>query len=91
MRKLSELDKKVLTLIGLMQTSLDILDEMENSKEYNGLFVREMKRDHNNFRKRLEKVIRNIYPIDNKVADEQMMQMHRAISILIEKGIVFPE
>ena len=69
MRKLSELDKKVLTLIGLMQTSLDILDEMENSKEYNGLFVREMKRDHNNFRKRLEKVIRNIYPIDNKVAD----------------------
>jgi hypothetical protein len=86
-----ELDKKVLTLIGLMQVSLDILDEMESSSEYRSLFVRETKRDHNNFRKRLEKIIKNIYPIDDKIADKHMVEIHRAVSILVEKGIQFPE
>ena len=91
MKKLSELDKKVLILIGLMQVSLDILDEMEQSSEYQGLFVRETKRDHNNFRKRLEKIIKRIYPIDDKIADKHMVEIHAAVSKLIEVGIKFPE
>jgi hypothetical protein len=88
---MTELDKKVLKLLGLMMLSLDILDEMESSEQYQKIFVKEMKRDHNNFKKRLEKVVSRVYPKDDIEADKQMVAIHRAVSELIDKGLVISD
>lgn len=76
---------------GLLQVCLDRLDTMEQSGEFQAVFVRKLKMCHNNYKKELEKVISVLYKDSDVELDKQLVEMYRAIDLLLKNGLIWEE
>lgn len=82
-----ETHHKAIAAIGLAQILTEYIEELMSNPQYSTLFVRELKRDANNFIKSSDRFISYVSGGKDMDTKEQVVDVYKVISRLIEERI----
>jgi len=80
-------EEKAIALFGLVQLSVEYLEEVMADPQFSKVFIRELKRDANNFIKSSDKFIRYVSSGGSSEVKEQVVDVYKVISRLVEHHI----
>ena len=84
-------EQKAIALFGLIQLSIEYLEEVMSDGRFSPVFVRELKRDANNFIKTGDKFISYVSSGGDMEVKEQIVGVYTVVSKLVENHIEWNE
>lgn len=84
-------EQKAIALFGLIQLSVEYLEEVMNDGRFSKVFVRELKRDANNLIKSGDKFVSYVASGGDMEVKDQITDVYVVISKLVENHIEWNE